>query len=104
MRGKRNFIRETKDWLFIMDAAKNGYSEAARIYKRYLEILEAQSYLRKQFSSIPSKQRLKYLDGVIAMEKEKREMLYNFDIQRKKARIYLDTLKREKRESKKVKQ
>ena len=106
MKGKRRFIKETQDWIFVSNAVKNGDKEALKIFERYQEIIAEENILSKTFKSrdknglINYKECITNLDRIIALKKEKQALLYSINIPFKKAKIYLETLKRKKREEK----
>jgi hypothetical protein len=95
MRGKRRIIKEMRDAEFITNAAKNGDPAAAEIYQLISQINIEKADLKNIGSGKELHKALDLLDNFI---RTRDLLIYRYGLQGKKARIYLDSLKREKRE------
>ena len=100
MRGKKRVLNEMKNATFIMNAAKNGDSDAAEIY----QVISQINIEKADLKNIPSnEERRKAFDLLDNLIRTRDLLIYRYGLQGKKAKIYLDTLKRDRREEREKK-
>lgn len=97
MRGKRKLIKEMNDSIFIAKAAKLGDEQAIKIYSLIVSIKEAENDLTKNIRNYSTETRIELFNRIDAMKRERDFLLYQYNITGKKARIYLDTLRAERK-------
>jgi len=100
MKGKRKIIKESNDLFFIMEAVKNGDQEAIKIFQLSIDINKLEMDIKENNRSYSGEVRLKLLNTWKAMKIDRDSMLWNYNLQCKRAKNYLDTLKRKKQEEK----
>jgi predicted transcriptional regulator len=100
MKGKRKVIKESNDLLFIMEAVKNGDQEAIKIFQLSVDINKLEIDIKENHRSYSNEVKLKLLNNWRVMKINRDSMLWNYNINYKRAKNYLDTLKRKKQEEK----
>lgn len=98
MRGKKRVLNEMKDATFIMNAAKNGDPAAAEIYQLISRINTEEIDLKTNFRLYNNAGRKEALDNLKGLKVMRDSLIHRYGLQSKKAKIYLDTLKRDRRE------
>jgi len=96
--GKRKLSNEMNDSVFIMKAAINGDLQALKIYRIILDINQGEQDFIKNSRDYSQELKLELLNLIHAKKQERDYLIYHFNLGYKKAKIYLDELKRIKRE------
>jgi hypothetical protein len=101
MRQKRKIKREMMDSIYIYKAARLGDLQAIKIYNIIVAINKEEEDLKKNIRTYSTGVRLHIINTIFALKKERDHLLYRFNLDYKKARVYLDDLKQQKREERK---
>lgn len=99
MKFKSKVQQEINDWRFIFNAMCNGDSKALKAFTRCREInseIEQAKIECRQHHV--SNIRLVFLERIRLLEKEKQSLLFEYELTKKKAKIYIQTLRREQKE------
>lgn len=96
--GKRAILREMKDLLVIQDAAMNGDQQAAESITRIREINSEIDAINARFRRMNQGERTKAILTIYLISLEKVAIINRFDVPRKKAKIYMETFRRNRRE------
>jgi SpoVK/Ycf46/Vps4 family AAA+-type ATPase len=85
------------DWLFVLQQAKNGDKKAEKIYRTFEYFRRLlNEYFREIETCIPS-YRFVFWNRINELQDEKANLLKKYKIRRKRAKYYLNNLKREKK-------
>jgi len=95
-------MKEYSDSIFILNAATNGDPQARKIYSLIVEINEGEQDIKKNYREYSQELKIEILNTLKAWKANRDILIYRYSLQNKKAKTYLDTLKREKREERKV--
>lgn len=98
MRHIRKIKREMNDAIFIDKAAKLGDLQAIEIRSLIIEINKQEEDLRNNIRTYPDEIKLHMINTIFALKKERDHLFYRFNLDYKKARVYLDDLKQQKKE------
>lgn len=86
------------DWLFILQQAKNGDKKAEKIYRTFEYFRNLlNEYFRELDTCIPS-YRFVFWNRINELQDEKALLLKKYKVRRKRAKDYLDNLKRKRKE------
>jgi len=89
-------LKEMSDATFITNAAKNGDPDAVEIYQVISQINTEEIDLKTNFRLYNNAGRKEALDNLKALKVNRDYLIYQYGLQSKKAKIYLETLKKER--------
>lgn len=87
-----------RDMEFIQKAAISGDSQAMEIYQLVRQINDFRNDLIRNAKIYTNGVRVNLINAIYAMELEKDHLIHDYNLPGKKAKIYLENLRREKRE------
>ena len=99
MKYKSKVQQDINDWKFIFNAMCNGDNKALKAFTRCREInneIEQAKIEGRQHNV--SAFRLVFIERIRLLEKEKQSLLFEYQLTKKKAKIYIETLRREQKE------
>jgi len=86
-------MKEISDWSFVQKAMQNGDLQANKMITRFIEINKEIEWIKSNFRRYSPSSRAELVEKWKLLEKEKKSMLYSYNLEKKKARIYLQELR-----------
>lgn len=102
MRHKRKYLKEIRDHRFIMTASQNGDIEALKILNLIQAVNEAEEVIKINIRRFKPELKMKILNDYKVLKAQRDILIYQYNLQNKRAKIYLDDLKRKNRQEKKA--
>ena len=88
--------QDKKDWLFVLQQANDGDKKAKEIYQTFDFITDQLEECFREIKDCLPAYRFVYWDKIKTLQDEKSYLLIKYKIRAKRAKLYLDSLRKEK--------
>ena len=88
--------QDKKDWFFVLQQANNGDKKAKEIYGTFEFITNQLNECFREIKDCLPAYRFIYWDKINRLQDEKSYLLIKYKIRAKRAKLYLDSLRKEK--------